>query len=226
MNKFLFFNISLFVFLLSCENKNTNSNKLKTEVMEKSQIDIETEDITSYPIVNKSDTISSLKIYFDHFSKYKDSISELEFFNYFPNTFEKFNNLYGFSEDKGEMPLYNYYHIEEYDKLRKIVSDQDYYYKLISLGINGKWEADNISSLQDVIIKNFFNNPSIFLIELKQFKNTDQVLFWNFYFDTPEPSHPQNKNNQQKTLSLLTSNNYNLIDSIKNIIEHKNMEDH
>lgn len=224
MIKLFFINILVFVFFLSCENNNKKSETLTTKEIKKTQKTDQIEDSVRNKIVDNRDTISSLKIYFEHFSKYKDSISELEFFKHFPNTFDKFQKLYGFNDQEGAMPLYHYYHIGEYNEIRKYIKDNDYFDKLISIGISGKWDADNISSLQEVIQSNLKKNPISFMKEMNRFSPNDQINFWKFYFDTPEPNHPLYKDMINETLYILKTNKYHLIDKVNSIIENINRE--
>lgn len=136
------------------------------------------------------DSAIYLRHYYKQFTKTKDSLSENLFFKMLPDNFKNFNQLYGFSEEKGGMPLYGEPHTIEYDDIRKSVLDSTYYLKLINIGIDGKWDADNISMLQDVIHNNFVRKPVLFSQLLKNKNKLEIASFWIFFFDGP---HPENK---------------------------------
>ncbi|MFC4221161.1 hypothetical protein [Flagellimonas marina] len=140
---------------------------------------------------NQQDSILFLKKYYDQFEKNNDSISEVKFFSGFPSTFKEFNALYGYDDEKGEMPLYfdGDKHLEKYSEIRKYVSDSVYYDKLINIACQGEWEADNVNFLQDILIEKMKDNPQT-IIDLLQSKSQTEVLsFWKFYFDGPHPVH-------------------------------------
>lgn len=142
-------------------------------------------------VKTKQDSAVYLKHYYKQFSITKDSLSEILFFRMLPNTFEKFNNLYGFSEVSGGMPLYGEMHTLEYDNIRKNVADSIYYLKLINTGIKGSWDADNVTMLQEVLNNNFLNNPTLFSKVLLTKNRLEVESFWVFFFDGPHPENRQ-----------------------------------
>lgn len=113
-----------------------------------------------------------------------------KFFELFPNDFTTFNSLYGYDDKKGKSLLYSNYqtHIKYLFKEKQ----PDLLNKCISLGINGKWEADAISAVQnftrDLVI--IYPNKTITLLE--KYSENDIFSFWNFMFDGPHPDDKQN----------------------------------
>ena len=123
------------------------------------------------------------------------------FFDTFPDSYSKFQNSFGYSDEKGEAPYYN--DGEEYLVMffksfqavdRKIIIE-----KLINICKNGKWDADNVNSFQDKMRNYFFKNDQIFLDILGKREKIDIKGFWYFFSDEPV----FNKGNNIKVLRLL-----------------------
>ncbi|WP_375334373.1 hypothetical protein [Flagellimonas sp. C4] len=163
------------------------------------------------------DTVYYLKHFYRQFLNQKDSVSEVSFFKWFPDSFERFNSLYGYDNVLGEKPLYKegINHILDYSKLRKYVSDIDYYNKLINISIGGHWEADNISMLQEVLSNNFQSESALFL-ELLQKKSKPEIeSFWLFFFDGPHPDDPKTTHIYNEVLNSLESLNKGMVPVVK-----------
>ena len=165
----------------------------------------------------KKDSVYYLKLFYNQFLNRKDSVSEVSFFKWFPDSFERFNSLYGYDDALGEKPLYSEgtNHILDYSKLRKYVSDIDYYNKLINISIGGHWEADNISMLQEVLSDNF-KSQSVLFSELIQKKSKPEIeSFWFFFFDGPHPNNPETTRIYNEVLSSLDSLNKGMVPVVK-----------
>lgn len=138
----------------------------------------------------------------------KDSIKYMKlFFVTFPSTFEVFHSFYGYMET-GPMPLYSLYvkHIAFFCKLNTTQSETDYFNKLIKLGINGHWDADGVSALQECILSHINEKPDLTINLLKQFKDMEKRSFWRFLFDGPHPEDKEVKrrfNTLHKNIELI-----------------------
>lgn len=120
-----------------------------------------------------------------------------EFFNTFPNTFEEFDGLYGFDDEKGERLLYSKYpkHFPFFFGCSE-VSDQEKLKKVIKIGIGGKYN--------DGVPIDMFHGPTFDLIKshpkkakeiLDNLPDEKSASFWYFLFDSPHPNDKQNVRN-------------------------------
>lgn len=112
-----------------------------------------------------------------------------EFFNAFPNTFQDFNQLYGYDDKKGERRLYSKYeeHIAYFFDCSEL-PDREKLNKVIRIGIGGEWEADTVETFQQSafnLIKDHSNEAKEVLDNLPDDKASS---FWHFLFDGPHPT--------------------------------------
>jgi hypothetical protein len=109
------------------------------------------------------------------------------FFEAFPTSFKRMEEIYGFDDKKGEAPLYNTgeEHINLFYNLRYI-DTIEYYNKYVDICIGGKWEADNIS--EGFGIKSKLNNDPKKMLNVLS-KRTDKEIrsVFRFIFDGPHP---------------------------------------
>ncbi|OWW24547.1 hypothetical protein B4Q04_14615 [Zobellia sp. OII3] len=144
-------------------------------------------------VKTQNDSVLFLKYYFNQYIKGKDSLSEVLFFNMFPDNFKEFKALYGYDESQNEIiygGLYDDYgQIIDYEP--KYVEKQDYIEKLISLSIRGNWQSDNVAHLQNKVNELFLKNPIRFIEILKHKRKLEIESFWVFFFDGPRPENQQ-----------------------------------
>jgi len=115
-----------------------------------------------------------------------------EFFNAFPNTFEKFNQLYGYDDETGARRLYSQTeHIPYFFKCSE-VSDRERLEKVIRIGINGKWDADSIGEFQLLAHLLIKDHPKAAKETLNNLPDERAASFWYFLFDSPHPNDKQN----------------------------------
>ena len=155
--------------------------------------------------------------------QYKDSI----FFLSFPDNFNAFNEIYGYSDKDGPGQLYN-----QYDRDLKYFCDsinvkiEDKINKLISLSIGGKWDADAVSELQRCVRQEIGTQPKIFFELLSQKSAEELKAFWYFILDC---AHPEDKEQIQyfKDLYLIAQiNNPNQLNLIKETHEEILLKEH
>lgn len=85
------------------------------------------------------------------------------------------------------MPLYNYgiKHIKEYTTNRKFITNNVFYSKVFNICKSGKWDADNVAFLQDIIHEEFNKNPQEAIKIILKYSKIEKEGFWFFYFDGP-----------------------------------------
>lgn len=127
-----------------------------------------------------------------------------EFVSAFPDTFQGFDQLYGYDDEKGEHELTakSEEHISYLFSCPE-VPDLEKLDKAIKIGIGGKWDADAIGMFQDLT----FNLVS------KHSKETEEILnrlpdsktssFWYFLLDAPHPSDPERQRSFRRLSDLL-----------------------
>lgn len=111
-----------------------------------------------------------------------------EFVNAFPNNFQKFNQLYGYDDERGARLLYSKpEHIDYFFNCSK-VSDLEKLKKSVDIGINGRWDADLIGMFQDSSFNLIKENPDEAKDILNNLPNEKAASFWYFLFDSPHPN--------------------------------------
>ena len=115
-----------------------------------------------------------------------------EFVNAFPNNYQEFNELYGYEDEKGGNILYSKTeHINYFFSCSEVVGIEKLN-KIIEVGIDGKWDADNIGEFQDstyAVVKKYPVETKKILDNLSDEK---AASFWYFLFDGPHPSDKEN----------------------------------
>ena len=148
--------------------------------------------VTNTPVAQKSPEKKAQKLK----ELYKNKNCK-KFFKEFPNTFQEFDQLYGFDDKKGERVLYSEpKHITYFFSCAE-VSDRERLEKAIRIGINGKWEADLIFMFQDStfnLVKDHVTEAKEMLDNLPDEKAS---TFWYFLFDGPHP------NNEKTNVDIL-----------------------
>lgn len=119
---------------------------------------------------------------------------KVQFFEVFPDSFELFEQIYGYRPPIDtlntlyyENTLYfeSYNHLKLFCELRNVINKEDYYKKIIKLGIGGYWDADAINYLQHCIYKCINENLPLTIKTLKSFTDDEIESFWYFIYDGP-----------------------------------------
>lgn len=119
-----------------------------------------------------------------------DNQYQKQFFEAFPASFSLFCQLYGYDE-KGKLNILyeeSLPHIRLFCGLDDIVDKEKYYKKLISLGINGHWQADAVNYLQHWTLKKVKENLPLTIATLENYSDEEIKSFWYFLFDGHHPS--------------------------------------
>lgn len=213
--------LTIFV-LISCnQKKKTDENKiidtLYTTTNDTTPINQTTPnatlDCSTFNFKNAKQQADTLTKYFDK----KQLSADEKFFCAFPNSFKEMQAVFGFDENKGEAPLYNYPNgenmIKYFAKLNTI-SKEIYYDKYINICVDGVWEADNIREafgLEDRLI----NDTKAACSSLS--KRTDKEIksVFHFIFDGPHPKNEENEKKYNELLPVLTKQNEKLGNLLK-----------
>jgi hypothetical protein len=200
--KFIYL-LTIFVFA-SCynEKKVDNIKTLNTFAETANSVKF---DCPLFKFKNAKEQADTLSKYFDK----KEIASDERFFCAFPNSFKEMQNVFGFDENKGTAPLYDYPNgekmIKYFAKLNSIQKDI-YYDKYINICLDGVWEADNIREAFGFAGR-LTNDTNAACLALS--KRTDKEIksVFNFIFDGPHPKNEQNEKIYKNLLPILTRQN-------------------
>jgi hypothetical protein len=148
-------------------------------------------------------------------------IWEQKFFCSFPSTFKEMQDVFGYDDENGAAPLYDYpkgENVIQYFSQLQSISDSAYYDKYVRINIDGIWEADNIREAF-----NFGNRLSIDTDNackvLSKFSDKEIKSVFRFIFDGPHPDNEMNEgiykdlkqkiDSQNARLSQLLTESYN-----------------
>ncbi len=118
------------------------------------------------------------------------------FIDAFPNTFQKFNELYGYDDEKGKGGrLYSKYelHIPYFFECPDVAT-REKMIRVVDIGIDGKWDADAVGLFQESAFSLVKNNPNDATEILDKLSNDKASSFWFFLFDGPHPNDKENIN--------------------------------
>ena len=115
---------------------------------------------------------------------------QLSFFQSFPSDFNTFYKIYGYHENtKYHKVNFNHSLFTLLPQLKEITPKREYYVKMINVGINGTWEADEVGILQhhlQEIVPESINLS----VDILSSKGEDKIKsFWYFLYDGPHPDN-------------------------------------
>jgi hypothetical protein len=195
--------LTIFV-LASCNNerKADNIKTINTFADTTNNVKI---DCSLFKFKNAKEQADTLSKYFDK----KEIATDERFFCAFPNSFKEMQDIFGFDENKGSAPLYDYPNgenmIKYFAKLNSIPKDI-YYDKYINICLDGVWEADNIREAFGFADR-LTNDTNAACLSLS--KRTDKEIksVFNFIFDGPHPKNEQNEKIYNNLLPILIRQN-------------------
>ena len=123
--------------------------------------------------------------------KYYDDILSSNIHSYNPwSNFKPFKKKEDFCPHNQELDDLYDLGFPRISALRKVIPEEAYYQKMISMGIGGVWEADCIGflqgHLQGIVRENLFLSMRI----LAEKSAREVAAFWFFFYDGPHPDHP------------------------------------
>ena len=203
------------LFSAACDSKEGATTTSRQEV--KNDSVITTQKRSSMPVVSKSDvqnlavsdSVKQLLQQADTLKKYYqllvDNRNEAKyeelFFEAFPKDFKTLNAIYGneyLEENIGGLPMETFFeHIGLFYALNH-VNQETFYRKMISVSIEGKWEADGVNVFRHHLGEKVLAKPEL-TFDILQEKNNSQIIsFFFFFFDGPHP--PEEVPNEFKGL--------------------------
>ncbi|NVK27782.1 MAG: hypothetical protein HWE14_07045 [Flavobacteriia bacterium] len=120
---------------------------------------------------------------------------EHAFFCAFPTSFSEMAGLFGYDDELGAMPLYDYQAggpvLRQFNQLAAI-PDSNYFYKYISLCIGGEWRGD-LMQAGFGIASRIQSNPEALVKAASSIPDYKRVSAYTFIFDGPMPDNETNK---------------------------------
>ncbi len=129
------------------------------------------------------------------------------FFKLFPDTYDEFIDFYGFDDDTGKRPLYDFYetHINYFFKYEEKVNSEIFAGKVYEIAKRGVWDADGIGLFQSNLSELIISKPNIFLEILTKKPDKEATSFWHFVFNGSGKYDLQNKEKFEKIYNSINS---------------------
>ena len=147
-------------------------------------------------------------------------IWEQKFFYSFPNSFTEMQAVFGYDDENGAAPLYDYPsggNVIQYFSQLESIPDSAYYDKYVRINIDGIWEADNIREAFDFANRLKTDTENACEV-LSTFSDKEIKSVFRFIFDGPHPKNEYNEklyqslkptiNSQNERLSRLLTDSY------------------
>lgn len=131
------------------------------------------------------------------------------FLKLFPNSFDELDNYYGFDDNTGAKPLYEFHekHINylfEYEGS----SEKIFFDKVYGIAKSGKWDADAVGLFQSNLSNLIIKSPKNILEVLSKMPDKEVKSFWFFVFDGSSENDLQNKAKFESIYKKINSLNY------------------
>ena len=122
----------------------------------------------------------------------------ISYFQVFPSDFKTFQQIFGYlRDDRGRSlarPPVNHTLFSGFlPKLKATISLKEYYEKMLSVGVGGVWDADEVSYLQYHLREIVVENAELSIEVLSKKEEKEIRSFWRFLFDGPHPGHRLNR---------------------------------
>lgn len=237
MNRLLI--ISILIVLTSCD-QSARSNKSDKQADKKRDNSTEVETTKAIRKSEKEEKVARFECTHFEFNSIKERSDSLlafmerakssdpinrqkweqNFFCAFPDSFDRMQAVFGFDNDKGAAPLYDYpkgANVIQYFSQLESIPDSIYYNKYINININGVWDADNIREAFD-FAERIIEDTENACKALSKFSDSEIKSVFRFIFDGPHPQNDYNKSlyeklkakvdNQDKRLGQLLTESY------------------
>lgn len=114
------------------------------------------------------------------------------YFQTFPDNFETFRAVYDSRRNFEDWlpPLVKHALIDILSSLREVIPENEYFKKLIGVGIGGFWNADNVGALSRHLRELVPENVDLSIKVLGEYDEKSVRSFWYFLYDGPHPEHP------------------------------------
>ena len=216
--------ISTLIVLTSCGQSNKTDNTKQADKQTETTTEIETAktghktekvNCTGLDFNSAEQQADSILVFME---KAKDSNSanrimwEQKFFCSFPDSFKGMQAVFGYDDENGAAPLYDFPKgenvIQYFGKLESI-PDSTYYDKYVRINIGGMWEADNIREAFDFANRLIQDTKNACKV-LSTFSDKEIKSVFRFIFDGPHPKNEYNEKLYKNLKSEIDSHNERL----------------
>lgn len=221
--------------LTSCSQQTESDNSNQTDQLLKSTPTVDTTitdkdeeksqsfDCTEFDFITAEQQADSLVAFMERASILGSINSkkwEHKFFCAFPNSFKGMQAVFGYDNENGVAPLYDYpkgVNVIQYFSQLESIPDSTYYDKYVRINIGGIWEADNIGEAFD-FANRLIEDSDNACRTLSAFSDNEIKSVFRFIFDGPHPKNEMNEgtykdlklkiDRQNKRLSQLLTESY------------------
>ena len=118
----------------------------------------------------------------------------IRYFQLFPSDFKTFQQIFGYlRDDEGRSlarPPVKHTLWGFLPELKSVIPAKEYYEKMLSVGVGGTWDADEVTWLQKHLVEMVTANTKLSLEVLERKSEREIRSFWHFLFDGPHPDDP------------------------------------
>lgn len=145
----------------------------------------------------------------------------VRFFELFPGDFATFHKIYGYQEEKIPYATRNYSYMLHFllPELKEAIAADEYYNKMIGVGVGGFWEADDVGALSHHLWKLVPENVALSIKVLEKYEEKEIKSFWYFLYDGPHPEHPFNRKHYEELYPRVRDINLHIAEQLKQAYE-------
>ena len=115
------------------------------------------------------------------------------YFRTFPDDFEMFHQIFGYQRNsEGNVLMYpsvNHTLSGFLPKLKAVIAAEEYYEKMLGVGVGGFWEADEVNHLRHHLKEIVTENIKLSVEVLRKKDAKEITSLWYFIYDGPHPGH-------------------------------------
>jgi hypothetical protein len=170
-------------------------------------------DCSLFKFKNAKEQADTLTKYFNK----KQFATDERFFCAFPNSFKEMQAVFGFDDNKGSAPLYDYPNGEnmiKYFANLNSISKDIYYDKYINICLDGVWEADNIREAFGFADR-LTNDTEAACSSISKRTDKEIISVFHFIFDGPHPKNEHNEKIYNELLLIVTNQSERLGNLLK-----------
>lgn len=104
-------------------------------------------------------------------------------------------------------------------ELYTLVPVEQYYVKMIGVGIGGFWEADDVGAFSHHLREFIPENITLTINVLAKYDEKEVKSFWYFLYDGPHPEHPYKRTHYEELHARISSINPKMAEKLKEAYE-------
>lgn len=151
------------------------------------------------------------------------------YFQTFPSDFKLFHKIFGYQRDaEGNVLMYpsvNHTLSGFLPKLKAVIAADEYYEKMLGVGVGGFWDADEVNHLGHHLKEIVTENIKL-SVEVLRKKDAKEIMsLWRFLYDGPHPGHRLNRKHFAELYPRVRDIDPNIAEQLKLAYEQLLSED-